>query len=192
MNELNNNPENMEDETQPDTNKPEDEKVIRLTFSLTRSDLFWYNLHFIRLLGYAAVAFFILSIVFFVIALNTPYGDLRTTFIWVVMASGAGFSITAGSIAAIVLQVFILKNDTITRAMTRRSYIISESGVAVYNEQGRIKRTWKEIRKVVKTHHGFYMKTGEKIAIVLPRHVFKDNNQIKLLEGLIRANAVSH
>ena len=175
----------------PDTPKPEDENVIKLTFSLTRSDLFWYNLHFIRLLGYAAIGFFILSIAFFIIALNTPYGDMRTTFIWVVMASGAGFSITAGSIAAIVLQVFILKNETIARAMTRRSYIISESGVAVYNEQGRIKRTWKEIRKVIKTHHGFYIKTGEKIAIVLPRHVFKDNNQIKLLEGIIKANAVA-
>lgn len=184
--------DNHEDKLKPSLEHSADDKAIKLTFSLTRSDLFWYNLYFIRLLGYGAITFFLSSVAFFIVVLITPFGDLRTAFIWVVMVSGAGFSICAGSIAAIVLQVFILKNDTITRAMTRRSYIIDSSGVAIYNEKGRITRTWHEMKKIVKTRHGFYMKTGEKIAIVLPRHVFKDRNEIKLLEGLIRANAVAN
>jgi hypothetical protein len=159
-------------------------KTINLSFALTRTDLFWYNIHFVRLLVAGSIIFFILAIAVFVCTLYVPPGDLKTTLIWLVMAFGVGFSLCAGSIAAVVLQIFILKNETVAKAMTSRNYTISESGVAVYNEKGRIKRTWEEIRKVVKTHHGFYIKTGDKIAIVLPRHAFGSRDQIELFEQL--------
>jgi hypothetical protein len=155
---------------------------INLSFALTRTDLFWYNMHFIRLLIVGAIVFFILAVGVFVFSLSTLPGDYRTTLIWLVMAFSAGFSICAGSIAVVILQLFFVKNETVNQAMIGRNYIVNSAGIAVYNDKRRITRTWREIRKVIRTRHGFYIKTGDKIAIVLPRHVFNGPDQIRQFE----------
>jgi len=162
------------------------DKAINLSYSLTRSDLFWYNIYFIRWLVIGAIVFFALAISAFIFALETPTGDLKTTIIWAVMGFGVGFSICAGSVAAILLQIFFVKNEAVNKAMNRRNYIISSSGIAVFNEQGKIIRTWKEITRIIKARHGFYIKTGDKVAIVIPRHVFANNHEIKLFEDLAK------
>ena len=165
---------------------PETSKDIRLSFALTRTDLFWYNIHFVRLLVIGAITFFILAVGVFTYTLSVPTGDFKTTLIWVVMGCGIGFSLCSGTIAAIVLQVFFLKNESVARAMTFRNYIINEAGVAVFTDKAKIARTWKDVRKVIKTRHGFYIKTGDRIAIVLPRHVFTDKEEIEHFQKLIK------
>jgi hypothetical protein len=160
------------------------EENISLSFALTRGDLFWYNMHFIRLLIFGAIIFFVLAIGVFVFSLNTPTGDYKTTLVWMVMGFGAGFSICAGSIAVVVLQIYFVKSEAVDKAMTVRNYIVNSAGIAVFNDKKRITRTWLEIRRVIKTRHGFYIKTGDKIAIVLPRHVFSGPDQIQLFEKL--------
>jgi hypothetical protein len=170
---------NQEQQQSPSPSGSDD---INLSFALTRTDLFWYNMHFIRLLIVGAIAFFILAIAVFVYSLNAPPGDYKTTLVWMVMGFGAGFSICAGSIAVVVLQIYFVKSEAVDQAMTIRNYIVNSSGIAVYNDKRRITRTWHDIKKVVKTRHGFYIKTGDKIAIVLPRHVFAGPEQIQLFE----------
>ena len=161
-------------------------KSISLSYALTRSDLFWYNIYFIRWLVIGAIVFFALAIAAFIFAMKTPTGDLKTAIIWAVMGFGVGFSICAGSVAAISLQIFLIKNETVNKAMTRRNYIINSAGIAVFNEQGKIVRPWKEIKRIIKTRNGFYIKTGDKIAIVIPRHVFADPYEIRQFENLIK------
>ena len=161
---------------------PGDDIGINLSFALTRTDLFWYNMHFIRLLIIGAIVCFILAIAVFIFSLNAPPSDFKTTLVWMVMAFGAGFSICAGSIAVVVLQIYFVKSEAVDKAMTTRNYIINSAGIAVYNDQRRITRTWREIKKVVRTRHGFYVKTGDKIAIVLPRHVFPGPEQLDLFQ----------
>ncbi|MCP4582807.1 MAG: YcxB family protein [candidate division Zixibacteria bacterium] len=180
----------MNDKNQnPNNHDPETGDTINLSYSLSKTDLFWYNLFFVRWLLVGAIAFFILAISAFILSLNMLSGDLKTTIQWAVMGFGIGFSMCGGSIAAIMLQIFFIKNKSVEQAMTRRNYIINPAGVAVFNERGKIVRTWKEIRKVVKAGHGFYIKTGDKIAIVIPRHVFTDKNEIKLFEKIVKQAA---
>jgi len=160
--------------------------TINLSYSLTRSDLFWYNIYFVKWLVIGAVVFFTLAITAFVIALKTPSGDLKTTIIWAVMGFGVGFSICAGSVAAILLQIFFVNNETVNKAMTRRSYIINSAGIAVFNEQGKITRTWKDIKSIIKTRHGYYIKTGDKIAIVIPRQAFASQSDLEIFKELVK------
>ena len=167
---------------EPDLNINAGCNSISLSYSLTRADLFWYKIYFMRLLVVGAVLFFILAIAAFIITLYTPPGDLKTTLVWVIMGFGAGFSLCAGTIAAIVLQIFFVKNESVNKAMSLRNYKIDSSGIMVFNEQGRIVRTWKEIRSIIKTSHGFYVKTGDRIAIVLPRRVFSTSKELALFE----------
>lgn len=158
------------------------DRSINLSYSLTRSDLFWYNIYFVRLLAVGAILLFLLTIAVFILTLYTPPGDLKTAFLWVVMGLGVGFSLCAGTIAAIILQIFFLKNESVNKAMSLRNYVINSSGIMVFNEDGKITRTWNDIRRIIKTSHGFYVKTGDRIAIVLPRRVFADIQEITLFE----------
>jgi len=161
-------------------------KSINLSYSLTRSDLFWYNIYFIRWMVIGAIIFFALAVGTFIFTLKMPTGDLKTAVIWAVMGFGVGFSICAGSVAVVLLQIFFTKNETVNKAMTSRNYFINSTGIAVFNEQGKIVRTWREIKSIIKARHGFYIKTGDKAAIVIPRHVFANNNEIKLFETLVK------
>jgi hypothetical protein len=165
---------------------PGSDKSINLSYALTRSDLFWYNIYFIRWLVIGAIIFFALAIGAFIFTLKMPTGDLKTAVIWAVMGFGVGFSICAGSVAVVLLQIFFVKNETVNKAMTRRNYIINSAGIAVFNDQGKIVRTWRDIRRIIKTRHGFYIKTGDKIAIVVPRHVFGNNVEVKIFEDLAK------
>jgi len=168
----------------PGSNKSGAGWTINLAFGLTKSDLLSYNFHFMRLLMVGAAACFILAVAVFIYSQNIPPGDYRTTLNWVVTAFGVGFSLCGGPIAVVILQLFGSKNEAVNKAMAWRNYIISSSGIVVFNDQGRISRTWRDVKKVIKTRHGFYLKTGDKLAFVLPRHVFNGPEEIHLFERL--------
>jgi hypothetical protein len=164
-------------------------KTINLSFALTRNDLFWYNIHFARLPMLGFFVFLFLFIAGFILAIQTPKGDLQTAFIWTEIGLGIGLSICMGTISAIVLQIYFLKSTTVTRAMSERNYIISSAGIAVSDERNRLNRTWQEVRNVIKTRKGFYFRTGDKLAIIIPRHVFKDRNDLKAFEEILNKHA---
>ena len=158
---------------------------INLSYALRRSDLFWYNFHFLRLLSAGAAAFFVLAIVGSIAVLRTPVGDLRTALIWADLGFGVGFSICAGSVAAVALQIFIFKSGPVERAMSKRSYVINSGGIAVFNDQGRIARSWNDVKTIVKTRHGFYLRTSDKLAIVIPRRVLKQQNDLESFKAIL-------
>lgn len=177
---INNNSQNEGNNSEPSI------KDINLAFSLTRDDLFWYNIYFARLMVFGFFLFLILFIAGFIVILNTPSGDLQTTFVWVEIAIGAGLSVCVGTIAAIALQVYFLKSGAIEKSMTERNYIISTAGIAVFNERGKIMRTWKDVKKIIKTHHGYYIRTGDKLAIIIPHKELQDPEILKLFIAIIK------
>jgi hypothetical protein len=159
---------------------------INLSFALRRGDLFWYNFHFQRLLAAGAAVFFVLAIVGSIAVLRTPIGDLRTALIWLELGFGIGFSICGGSVAGVALQIFIFKTSPVKRAMSRRSFVINSYGVAIFNEQGRIDRSWKDIKTIIKTRHGFYLRTSDKLAIVIPRRELKLQNDLEAFKAILK------
>lgn len=168
-----------------DNSQESQDKTIRLSFALTRTDLLWYNLYFIRWIVYGAILLILLFIVGLIWSVNTPKGDLQTAMIWMVIGLAAGFSICMGSIMAVVLQIYFTKSEIVAKAMTRKNYIISNAGVAVYDERGQIMRTWTQVKNIIKTKHRFYIRTGDKMSIVLPKREFKSPDDLQAFEGII-------
>ena len=162
------------------------EMEINLSYALNRHDLFWYNLYFARFLVAGFLVFLFLFIAVFIWAVKTPLGDLATTLIWVEVGLGIGLSICAGSIASIALQVYLVKNETITKAMTKRNYIINTAGIAVFDDRSKIVRTWKDVVKVNKSRQGFYIRTSGKLAIIIPRRELSDPVKLKTLEKIVK------
>lgn len=165
------------------------ENTINLSFALTKDDLFWYNLHFIRLFVIGFFIFLLLFIAGFILVIKTPKGDIQTTFIWMEIGFGIVLSICMGAISAIVLQVYFLKSNIIARAMSTRNYIIDTAGIAVFDKRGKIVRTWKDVKKIIKTRKGFYFRTSDKLAIIIPRRVFKDPDMLEEFENIITNHA---
>jgi hypothetical protein len=169
----------------PDDESDLIDENIQLSFALTREDLLWYNLYFVRYLVYGFFVFLFLFAIGFIMALKTPRGDLQTALIWLEVFLGIGISICAGTMTAIVLQIYFLKNRTVDRAMTQKNYIINSAGVAVFDEKNKIVRTWNKVLKVIKTRQGFYIRTGDKLAIIIPRRAFKDADELKVFEKIL-------
>ena len=160
---------------------------ISLSYALNRHDLFWYNLYFARFLVVGFIVFLSLFILVMIWTINTSSGDLATTLIWVGVGLGVGLSICTGSIASIALQVYLVKNETINKAMTKRNYIISSAGIAVFDDRSKIVRTWKDVAKVNKSRQGFYIRTSGKLAIIIPRREFNDPVKLKTFERIIKS-----
>jgi hypothetical protein len=176
--------------------KPEDIKPpaadsdnIRLSFSLTRADILWYNLHFARFIVLGLIAFFMLFVIGLIAIVSAPKGDLQIAFIWIEMAIGIGFSICAGIIAAIVIQIYFQKTASVKQAMAEKSYIIDSTGITVFDDSHRIVRSWQDILKIITTRRGFYFRTGDKLAIVIPRRVLKDSHELKAFENILVAHS---
>ena len=179
-NDINTNSQNDSNNSEPSI------KDINLTFSLTRDDLFWYNIYFARLMVFGFFLFLILFVAGFIVIINTPSGDMQTTFVWVEIAIGAGLSVCVGTIAAIALQVYFIRSGVIEKSMTERNYIISTAGIAVFNERGKIMRTWKDVKKVIKTHHGYYIRTGDKLAIIIPLRELQNPDNLESFKKMIK------
>ncbi|MCD6161393.1 MAG: YcxB family protein [candidate division Zixibacteria bacterium] len=161
---------------------------VNLTFLLTRDDLFWYNMYFTRLMVFGFFVLLILFMAGFIVIINTPSGDLQTTFVWVEIALGAGLSVCIGTIGAIALQIYFLKGGGIEKSMTERNYIISMAGIAVFTERSKIMRTWKDVIKVIKTRHGYYIRTGDKLAIIIPHRELKNPDDLQAFKEIIKIN----
>jgi len=160
--------------------------MIDLSFELTRGDLFWYNLRYARILAAGLIFFGLMFLIGFALIINTPPGDLWSTYMWVEIGAGIGLSICAGSIGAIALQVFVLKNETINKARVHRGYRISSSGIEIYTATRSIQRPWNEIVKIDKSRFGYYFRTGGKLAIIIPnRELVKTDNKV-LLDQLLK------
>ncbi|OQX92760.1 MAG: hypothetical protein B6D58_01290 [candidate division Zixibacteria bacterium 4484_95] len=175
----NNKPQNK------DNSRNSQEKTIQISFSLTRADLLWYNLYFIRWIVFGAIVlilFFLAGLVWF---LNTPKGDLQTAIIWIVIGLAAGFSVCMGSIVAIILQIYFIKSETVAKAMTPKSYIINSQGITIYDKRNQINRPWVQVMNVIRTKRGFYIQTGDKISIVLPRRDFKDPKDLQTFNDIL-------
>jgi len=160
--------------------------TVNLSYALKRSDLFWYNFHFLRLLAAGAAFFFALAIAGSILVLWAPIGDLRTALIWAEIGFGLGFSLCAGPVAGVTMQIFFFKSGTVDRAMTRRSYIIDDGGIAIFNDRGRIARTWNEVKTIIRTRHGFYLRTSDKLAIVIPRRELRQQNDLETFQKILR------
>jgi hypothetical protein len=167
------------------TESQSQDKTINLSFALTRNDLLWYNLYFIRWIVYGAMLLILLFIGGLIWSVSMPQGDLQTAMIWMVIALAAGFSICMGSIMAVVLQIFFTKSEIVAKSMTRRNYIVSSTGVAVYDERGQIMRPWAQVKNIIKTKHRFYIRTGDKMSIILPKREFKSPDDLQAFEGII-------
>jgi len=158
---------------------PGEGRVISLSYSLNRADLFWYNLYFSRYVVVAGLAFLALFIAGFILTVRASSDDLRASFMWLDIGLGAGFSVCVGIVTSIALQVYVLKSDVIERAMTWRSYDISHEGISVFNRQAKIDRPWTNVRNVYETKHGFYVRTGDRLAIIIPVRELKDSGKLQ-------------
>jgi hypothetical protein len=168
-----------------DNSQESKEKTIHLSFALTRADLLWYNLYFIRWIVFGAITLILLFITGLVWYVITPKGDLQTAIIWIVIGIAAGFSVCMGSIMAIILQIYYIKNEIVTKAMTKKNYIINGQGLTVYDERGQITRTWTQVKNVIRTKRSFYIRTGDKMSIVLPKRDFKDPKDLQVFEEIL-------
>lgn len=163
---------------------PADE--IRFAFSLTRKDILWYNIHFNRGVVFLGIAFTLMFIPGLLLAFRHTGTDLGTFYMWLEIGICLGWIMCFSSILAIFLQVFYLKSEAVEKAMEFRHYIINTAGVAVYTSQSKLTRTWKDIIKTIKTNNGFYLRTSDKAAIIIPRHVLKDTQELENLERLLK------
>ena len=179
---------NMSDNNQnagPGENGRQDTGDVNLSFALTKTDLFWYNIHFARFIVWGALALFIMFAAGAVLVLKTPSGDLQTAFVWGEMAIAVGLSMCVGIIAAIALQVFFLRNETVAMSMEKRNYIINSAGITVYNDRRRITRTWRDILKIIRTRKAYYFRTGDKLAIIVPFRVFAHPDEREFFEKIV-------
>jgi len=179
--------ENEKDDIQKAIDDVELSEVnINLTFTLNRNDIFWYNLFYARFLVIGVIVFLILMVVGLIVTVNTPKGDLRTTLYWIELALGIGFSICLATISAIALQVYIVKNKTIEKAITKKSYIINSAGIAIFDERRKLTRTWKDIVKIDRSRQRFYIRTSSKLAIIIPYREFNNPEERLLFERLAK------
>jgi hypothetical protein len=164
---------------------------IRLSFSLSRRDVLAYNLHFNRGLVLLAVILFLLVPPSIIIAIKNPTGDIGAFYMWIAIGIGLAFMMCFSSLMAIFLQVYYVKNDVVEKAMELRNYIINSAGIAIYTADSRFTRSWKAVNKIIRTKNGYYLRTSDKAAIIIPFHVVDSEIKRRVLERIITANKLS-
>jgi hypothetical protein len=170
----------------PAHNQPADE--IRLSFSLTRRDVLAYNLHFNRGLIYMSIILTILLVPAIIIAIKYPYGDLGMFYMWMAIGVGLALIMSSSTLLAIFIQVYYIKNDVIDKAMEHRNYIINSAGIAIYTPKSQLIRSWKEIAKVIESNSGFYLRTSDKAAIIIPYHVIESDSELETFQRILTAS----
>ncbi len=174
---------------QSETGQGTDE--IRLSFSLSRRDVLAYNLHFNRGLVLLAAILFLLVPVSIIIAIKNPTGDIGAFYMWIAIGIGLAFIMCFSSLMAIFLQVYYVKNDVVEKAMELRNYIINSAGIAIYTDDSRFTRTWKDVIKIIKTKNGYYFRTSDKAAIIIPFHVVDSEKKRQSLQRIITTSKIS-
>jgi len=177
----------MDNQLNPDSVNDE----IRLSFALTRRDVLAYNLHFNRGLVFLTLFLFLLLLPSLIIALKYPTGDIGTFYMWITIGIGIAFVITFSSLLAIYIQVYYIKNEVVEKSMEFRNYIINSSGIAIFTANSRFTRTWKEIIKIIKTKNGYYLKTSDKAAVIIPFHVIQSEAERNVLKRIINTARIS-
>jgi hypothetical protein len=160
---------------------------IRLSFSLTRRDVLAYNLHFNRGLIYMSIILTILLAPAIIIAIKYPHGDLGMSYMWMAIGVGLALIMSSSSLLAILIQVYYVKNDVVDKAMEYRNYIINNAGIAIYTPKSQLIRSWKEIVKVIESNSGFYLRTSDKAAIIIPYHVIESDSELETFKRLLTA-----
>ena len=95
-------------------------------------------------------------------------------------------SICAGTITAVVLQIYFLKSGAITKTMTERNYTVAGDGITVSDERHQITRSWNDFDKMDRTPWGFYFRTSRKLAIIIPKRILKENGELDSFRRIIR------
>jgi hypothetical protein len=163
---------------------------IKLSFSLTRRDVLAYNLHFNRGLIYMSIILAILLAPAVIIAMKYPHGDLGMFYMWMAIGVGLALIMSSSTLLAILIQVYYVKNDVVDKAMEHRNYIISDAGIAIYTPKGQLVRSWKEIAKVIESNSGFYLRTSDKAAIIIPYHVIESDSVLEALRRIFAAGKI--
>jgi hypothetical protein len=170
---------------------PNDKSVspdkIEMSFSLTRKDILWYNLHFNIGIIILAIIFLVLLLPGLILTLKYPGGDLGMFFVWLEIGFALGLLICLGVILIIVLQIFYIKSDAVDKAMRKRNYIINSAGVAVFTDEGQLVRAWTDFKKINHTRQGYYLRTSEKVAIILPLWAFKSPEDLLAFKALVKS-----
>lgn len=164
---------------------------IRLSFSLSRRDVLAYNLHFNRGLVLLAIILLLSLPLSIIIAIKNPIGDIGAFYMWIAIGIGVAFIMCFSSLMAIFLQVYYVKNDVVEKAMELRNYIINSAGIAIYTDDSRFTRSWKDVIKIIKTKNGYYLRTGDKAAIIIPFHVVDSEIKRQSLQRIIAKNQLS-
>jgi hypothetical protein len=159
---------------------------IKLSFSLTRNDILWYNLHFNRGVIVLAVVFLILLFPGLLLAIHNPGGDIGTFYIWLEIGFAMGLIISISGIIAIVAQVFFIKSEAVEKAMQLRNYNINSDGVEISSAEGHLARSWDDFKKIIKTRRGYYLRTSDKAAIIFPNWVFNSADDYEAFKKLIK------
>ena len=161
---------------------------IRLSFSLSRRDVLIYNLYFNRSLVFLTIILFLLLPISIIVAVKNPVGDIGVFYMWLAIGVGLAFIISFSSLLAIFIQVYYVKNDTVEKSMELRNYIINSAGIAIYTDNSRFVRSWKDMLKIIKTRNGYYLKTSDKAAVIIPFHVIDSESKRQSLQRIIAAN----
>lgn len=161
---------------------------IRLSFSLSRRDVLAYNLHFNRGLVLLAIILFLLLPISIIIAIKNPTGDIGTFYMWLAIGVGLAFIMSFSSLMAIFIQIYYVKGDVVEKAMEFRNYIINSAGIAIYTADSRFARSWKDIIKIIRTKNGYYLRTSDKAAVIIPFHVIDSDITRQNLQRIITAN----
>jgi hypothetical protein len=164
---------------------------IRLSFSLSRRDVLIYNLYFNRSLVFLTIILFLLLPISIIVAVKNPVGDIGVFYMWLAIGVGLAFIISFSSLLAIFIQVYYVKNDTVEKSMELRNYIINSAGIAIYTDDSRFVRSWKDMLKIIKTRNGYYLKTSDKAAVIIPFHVIDSESKRQSLQRIIAANKTS-
>jgi hypothetical protein len=170
-------------DSQSESNQSADE--IRLSFSLTRRDVLAYNLHFNRGLVFMAIILFLMLTPSIIIAIKNPTGDIGMFYMWLAIGIGLAFIISFSSLLAIFIQIYYIKNDVVEKAMELRNYIINNAGVAIYTSNSRFTRSWKDINKIIITKNGYYLRTSDKTAVIIPFHAVESESMRQNLKQII-------
>jgi hypothetical protein len=158
---------------------------IKLSFSLTRRDILNYNLHFNRGLIYMTIILGLLLIPGLILAFKYHTGDSGMFFMWLAIGVGMALVMCFSSLSAIFIQVYYIKGDVVEKAMEFRSYIINSAGIAIFTSNSQLIRSWKDIIKAVESKHGFYLRTSDKAAIIIPHHVVESVISLENLKQII-------
>jgi|GEM_PF-6068088 len=174
----------MEKDSRNLTKEPT-EPFLELEFALTRTDLFWYNLHFNRHLPVIALCL-LLALVPVIYFLAVSAGDdSRLWLFWLLAGILLGIGYCTGSLLIIAAQVFYSGSAAVTVSLEPRYYRIDRSGLQVRSGDKQWRRNWAEIGKIHITKRAYYLFTPGRGSIIIPKNRLSGEKERQTLIGLL-------